>query len=581
MAEFTTGAVQSASPFRPQGAATNPAAVPLVNAFSSMASNAISGLAGAGRGKQLEQAAQYTQGFREDQLLIADAVEQGVMTAQQGTSRFRQNLLKYTSGNPLLGEELTKIHKDIVATSGLGLEVVQGSAEDQAFEQVRTKAITEGFVPTGASPDEITAGVALYQEDQAIQAQMKRTQAEATLTSTNLSIESGRGNLARNRMQWESQDALASLASTRTPVFRNQMNQIVQDLESGAITQEEAIQLADDQLLTVNTFLSQVGKDAGSDYVNNLASPIRNIHTNTMKHLNGELSAELLERSNTAALATATAGWTADPERARVIAGSRLFPNSDLLTFSQKTMTSISSYLSGYSSDKGLANPFPTDEVSKEGFSNYTTGVLKPNINLMLGGDLSDEGVNELNTNIGNMIRSIPAYSGTAEGLGDYRGLVDFLADPNTFGRYVEKVGGIPSDAIDNAKLILQENYETKVVDLIQKEFRQQVARIPRIAPATGNVSAGAIGAMTVENNQVPSVIEPTFAGGGVSFRIRPGVENNVEYRRIVRNLNERVSPALNKLIHLGAHFNGGRDYKGTYDANYSDIFGGEQTPTE
>lgn len=578
MADFNNGTTQVSSPFKAVAPSVDTSAGTIVNAVSSVLPGALNALGQAAKAKQDNQVASYIQGFREQQLLVSEAVEQGRLTAAQGTSRMRSNLLKYTSGNPLYADDIQSVHKEIVTTSGLGKEVVEGSTEDQAFEKVTSDAITSGFVKQNATPDQVQEGVNLYLDDLAAQRELSRVQAETTLQSSKLGITSAQMSIDKNRNTIRSQQALTSLASTQTPKFRLQMNQLVEDLRTGKIDQEEALILAQDSMSSVESFLSQVGVEAGGDYINALAGPIKNIYENTVKHLKGEFSLAVLENRNATATATATAGWLSDPERAKIVAGSRLFPNSDVVKFTTRTTESIANYLKAGTSERGMMDVFPTDETSVEGYRSYLKGILTPNIHLMLNGNLDEETTNELNQNIGNMIKSIPAYSGKAENLSDFKELTDFLADPSVFGRYVEKAGGIPTDSAANAYKILQEQYEIRVVDVVKREYTNYLAQISSVAP-TGNPYV--IGKIVVDGKEAPDVIEPSFSGGGVVFKLRSGVVPNVEYNRILRGLNSRVAPAVNKLVHLGAHFNGNRDYKGVYNDNYSELFGIQQETTE
>lgn len=525
--------------------------------------------------------------FAQAQLRIADAVEAGDLSSQEGRMRMRANYTRGIADNPGLVEDYAKVHKDIISTSGLGKVVAEGTEEEQMSLAATKEASLAGWIPAHLSPDGKEAATQSYlqfkraQEDLKAEAakvnfatsKINQQAATVNLASSKVSLQSARLGLVEKERTERSRSAIASGADAYNQRFTNSMDEIKLRLDRNEITREQAVQLADQQFNTIQQTITAAGRDAGSDYLNSVISPMRSQYDNTKKFLTGEMTKEVLDNQNFINVAVQKNLLTADPQNAKLMAVTTMFQNADLTTMPAVNAQVVK--MLGTNSDPKTkpADILPDTEDGKKDTQTYLN-LLKSNLGASNNGSLLNKDATgpEIDANISNVLRGIDAYSLSASNPAEYNTVVDFLASPE-FGKYSSLKGGLPADTATSAKQVLQANYENQVMPLLKQAWEQS--------------KTGPVAQVNAGRNQIPTggtlntsdAIKPTFTGSGVSFQVAPGITDQ-RTRAKAADLNKQVAPVLNRLIRMSAHLEGTQDYKRIYNDNYAAIFG-EEAPKE
>lgn len=542
--------------------------------------------------RQKSQAAVSTTEFSQGQLAIADAVAAGRMSSSEGQRRMRVNYSRAIAANPSAIEDITQAQKSIIGTSGLGKVVQEGTQEEQAFFKARDEAMSAGYIPPQADEETARAGIARWQEFNRNQDILAQKQAELTYRRGQIGIQSDTVGLARaklglatDRVQHKSailtlqekqdkkqvQDALVGMTTAFTPKFRQDGDDIQQRLDRGEITQEQAVAAWDRNWESVNQLTTQVGANAGGEMISTLLSPAQMIYRNRRAQLTGETSKEIADNRNDLAIALSQQDILSNDRMRRVVASSKLLPNSDLTT-----MAGVSQFVGKFVENSGPGDTSPVDYMSRDPEDQEGVGsaiqIMKDNMKALDVGTAqdADQSEEELDTNIGKMLRGIDAYGYAVDSPDQYNQVVDFIASPE-FGKYMSKKGAAFSrQEADSASAMLKQQYVDQVMPLVEEEWNNSKTNVNPLP------SSGVLG--TSSNNQATdSVIEPVFSGGGVVFRPTKG-NSNPRVAAKAKELNRRVGPVVNRIIRMGAHLEGNTNYKAQYEANFSQLFttGGE-----
>jgi hypothetical protein len=207
---------------------------------------------------------------------------------------------------------------------------------------------------------------------------------------------------------------------------------------------------------------------------------------------------------------------------------------------------------------KRAANPFPTNPEEEEAVKDYY-GILKNNLNQSAVGGITNEATKkEITTNVGQVIKSVSAYSASVEKPEEFNKVVELFASPE-FGAHAKSIGGIPEAAA--ARNVVGQQYEKVVLPLIQKEYQDAVLRTG-ITGTKGFTPKGEL--------QVDEVIAPQFNGAGIFF---VSSSNEAVAQAQANTLNREVAPLLNRLTRMSAHFAGHTNYKQQYEEHYASLF--------
>ena len=549
MANYDVSDFGVQSPFRPQEAIVSKSAASVVDVLGQAAEygqRKVDNQAAATNSTVLDK-------FTEEQVLLADAVEQGAMTPAAARTAARANYLRYAANNPGSSPELLERNSKVLNQAGLGKVITTGTAEDQAREAVVSESIKEGW----ANPEE-------YVEHK--QASRRLADAQKKLT-----FDSGMSKFEQDQLQAESKAAMVSLATTSIPKLRDDLTGIAAQVKGGQLSSEDAIAMIKGMEVSRIIQQSQVGAYAGSAFVSDILAPQKRILEDTVKMLDGSMDVELAEQRNKANMANAKAYWLSDPTVARIAAGTELLQHTDHLKLISKMDSSVIKKVSqlGNSPTKSV-NLTSTDESDAED-NGYVLQALKGNLKDSLNKRVTEEQSLQIKQAVDNVLDSVDIYKGSAENAKAYNSLMDFWSS-DEFARYAQT--GLNSEKAYKAKVVMQENYEDEVIPLIKEEYESVVF-------TGGRKERGPKAKVESATTAVES-IKPQFTGAGALFVIDESVakEDRIDLQRKVKQLNTKVAPVLNRMLRASTHLGGTKNYKATYEELYSRIFGVEQEVT-
>jgi hypothetical protein len=519
---------------------------------------------------------QATSGFLQAQLKIADAVDTGQMDSARGRILMRRNLTDAIANNPGMAVDLGKAHTSVLKTTGLAQAVYEGTENEQAQQSIDRKTIESGWASPNDSPEQkaqATAARLQFERGAEMASQQAKLYAlEAAkigLTNAGLTTQTKRVALLNAQNKANSQMAVGQITQAYGVRLNGEFERIRAGVEDGTIPREQGLMMLDQTYLAVDQVVRQAGAQAGGDYVSNQAAPLTRQYENYKKYVSGEMTKEVLGNQNEIAVAIQTNNLLADPVSARLAAMSKVFPNSDVVTTLASNKQVMNYLKSGSNLDTKPADPFPDEPEDQKSVKIYFQHLDNSMKSLNAGTAIDPEGTAvEVNNNLTNVLRGISAYGNNVTNPSDFNSVVEFLSRPD-IGKFIVKQGGLPDKvAAHNAGQVMQFEYEQAVLPLIKAEIDKAMVG------GSGGRNKGR--EFSVDNQaSMADLVEAKFIGGGVSFVPKGGGTNQFTMGRI-KELNEKVTPVLNRLIRMTAHLGGTVDYKAVYESQYAEMFSNE-----
>ena len=504
--------------------------------------------------------AKVVSSFRSEQLKIADAVEQG-MPLSKARALMRINFDKFQANNPLLGEDLTKAHKDIIGTAGLGKVAAEGTEEQQMYAANLQAASKDGWLVDSANEEEAVRNHLRFTRSRK---ELEQTTAEVNLINARLttpgkitSNESAAIALEEDKLRIHQEGLIGQMSDAYHYKFRDETNGIIDKFTNGQMSPQDALAMLEGNWSTVQGVLSQTGRKTSREYLENVLSPMRNSYETAKRVISGQETLQSYESAIQRNLALQKLNITGNPVDARTIALTQLYRNVDYL-ITPHLNSSVNRILGSFVTEgTDTPNPYTKDNAKDFGTA---LKVLKSNLKLVGNGSEKDALVQaQVDTSMNELLKGVNIYSASVDNPAQAKQIVEFLASPE-LAAYVKKQGGLPPDAAQAAHQTLMQVYEQQVTPLIRQAYEQSQI-------VTGTEFRGTMG---VSNKLTPTseLIEPVFSGSGVMFKT-----NDPKAKAKAEDLNRKVAPVLNTLIRMGAHLEGSVDYKGVYQRNYEAFF--------
>lgn len=582
MADFTISYVggPEGSPMTPEAPVQSVTNTALYETVSEIGGNFAENLIEAQREKAKAalqaQSDQTVSSFVQQQLALADAVELGDLSSAEARMRMRANLTRAIADNPALTVDLGKAHTSLVKTTGLGQAVYEGTEQEQQQTRIENAAIDAGWVRPDQSNEEKAAAATAYQEFQRSidmmnfeQKKVALQSAQVGLTTAGIQQQTAKLSLAQKQRQITSQAAIGQASNAYMVKLSNDLEAIRQAKERGEIDATQAAMMADNAYLAVDQVSRQVGAQAGSEYVNNVTAPMKMMLENYKGYMGGSIALNDLETRNQTSVAMQTNLLVANPEAARLVATSKLFPNSDVVTLTETNDLVMNFIKGGQDTQTKPADVLPDYQEGKQALNTYLGMVSQSmsKVNNKTAVD-PDATVEDINNNLTNILRGIDVYGPTVSSAADYNGVMDFLSKPEV-GKFITGQGGLRDEgAAYKAAQAIEYQYANQVLPLIQEEWNKAKTGGQATITYQGRTEVPGI------KNQKPvsELITPVFLGGGINFNVKPGTTDSF-VRSKAKELNEKVAPVLNRLIRVSAHLSGNTDYKSVYESLYSNLF--------
>lgn len=551
---------------------------PVVNEAPLVAAQGIANLAGTGAsifaGVQEQKATTATNtalaAYEQEQLKLSEAVEQGKLSQAAAATRWRKNHLQFVTNNPKLGAEFRDLSAKLGSDSLLGGIVKTGTKEEQAQQKNTDEATAAGWITPNMNKTQSEMATQQYMNLKLTEEKMAREKRALEFESAQVGLDKGKLELLNARRKETSQANVSNYAQQYSSKFNNQMATVQGMFERGEIDRAQAVAMVTQEYNQVDSVLTMSGKDAGGEYLTNLASPFTNMRDLTLGFINGSIKRDAYKAQTDNAMALAQYNMMKDPMLVRYAAASAVFKDASLIS-----LAGMSSKVSDYfkNGNDPTTKPYdatPDTPEAKKDFGTYLNTTREVANKYNSGNSVDPERTKvELGNQVHTLLKSVDAYSNSVENPAEYNQAVEFLADP-AIGKFIA-TNGVPADVASNARYVLGEQYETVVRDVIKKEFESATVGIKQ------SISNQFTGGLAETENTLTSLVEPVWNGSGVVFRPKAGVKLGAESLTKVKRLNDKGGKLLNRLIRMDAHLSGTTNYKQSFDNNYASLFGIEQ----
>ena len=455
------------------------------------------------------------------------------MADQQGSTSlgFKTFLTMAFDESPLDFETKTKMMKDFQATV-LGKSFTEVSPEERAFAKMTEEAGAAGYFTQDSSPDEIEAATAQYAADQrqaeadaAALRQINLQQAALNLTQDQ------RTELEREQAK-KQYGALANLAANgRTPT-KNAINNIVSDMQKGAITTKDAQDLLTAKKGELEAVIAQMTrnvKDKGS--VEALAKPLLDLYDYAIGNADSKDILQELKTQNDIMIEKVKFNQLSnDPDLVGLVSYSNLFGNNNPALFQAMT-PKAAELINRNSSDsdkpadvaEGTSDTGVYLDTMSDAIDNI--GVLNPD-----GSQMIDQ--QRLLVNINNTILGANRYIDAEDAPTQNKQLIQWLAQPKV-GKYVGENFGQLTPA---ARVKLADTLEKNAVNYVYPRVNELTSAlfVEEKKPRTGTSKVRKVSGVTEDE------VEMIEQGGSVIFR-----GSSPDSQRVADTMNREVAGAL------------------------------------
>lgn len=560
MADFSA---QSASLSAPSGAGSQPVVTQYNNVtdnglFDSAVKNVASLI---GEGIKSYQASEQQKlqnailgDVAQKQNTINQAVSQGTMSAQEAHVRSGAVYSEAIANYPQLAAQFSQLNSVFKATTAQGDTEADLESQRKQSQHIAeandNQAIGQGYylspTMTQAQRSQIwTAAQTNVQLQKEWDQQKARIEFERSTTTFN------QAQVDRDNNQWAIK-SINTLAGANIPAFNAMGQSLIQDVQSGKKTFEDALQQLQQQRAQYNQVLQAVGASGKVD-----VSPYKQVFDQSY-----ELYAKLIDPKTKSENSTALVQdlvnrqklvLLADPQTKNWVATSQLFggPNNPALTL--ESVEPIQRALKGASNNttvNGLPTGYVDPIVGNPTVEKGAYDVVKYGVDQLKGGKMTDsaKGLSETNNAVNNILSQVgqAQYSGISRDPKNLSRSAEFLA--STQFAYMVQNGALDPVALQAAKKTMQQTYE------------------PAVTQASG---VRLQGTLPDSNIQLQNAVDVNFTGAGVSFVVRKGLSEKdaASAQARVGDLNA-TTQALNTVIRMGAHLEGSTDYQKYWNDN-------------
>ncbi len=544
--------------------------------------------------KKLQQD-KVVSGFANQITTLNAAVEQGAITQSEAQRRQRAYFNQAIANNPSLTDDLVKLNTGLANSAGLGTTLAEGTAVDQQIKADTKAATGAGFIQPGMTPSQQENGLNLYRQQQHAINQMDFASKQLALQNQQLSLTEKRANIANAQMQRANaavdlqmkrnkmavQNGLSDVSNVYTQDTLSKV-QILQDqLANKQITPDQFLQQTQQMRNKFYSVTQSARGVAGGDYIDTLSSPLFKILEAADNVASGKVGAEVAKNQLEHAQTTAALPLMANPKIAMIAAQSKIFQGVFnpvvLASFGAEVVDVIKK-----NSRPGMpANAVSDDPDDQEAHTKYTDG-LKEAIKTLTSKNPAAPDLpglqGELETNLNQVLKSVGTMGASTENPTQFNNIMKFFADPS-FLAFQQNGGKISPEMAQQAKTVIQENYQSQLIPAIRSEW-EQAKTVTAVNPAKGGfpaMGAGLTGAST-NTAATSSAVEYRWTGQSLQFVPAKGYERSKGALAKAKELNQKVSPLVQRLVMADAHMEGNTDYSKYFKELESAIFGQEES---
>lgn len=571
----------SGSPVQPQGGVVDNSTAQTISNVSGILGNVgqlFAGISQSSAAKQKQQqqtlADSVVSGYAQRTTALNAAVEQGKITWAEAKMKQRALYNQTVANHPSLTESLTKFQGDLNATAGLGDVLAKGTAVDQQIQDDTKKATAAGFVSPSMTPQEQDVGLQRYKqmEHNLYNMNYQKNQlglqaAQLEIVSKRESIAASRANRANAQLDIEMkrnkvslQNSIADVANTYRGKIQTDLGQIQAAVDNKQMTPEQAL-AATNQIK--NNFAAQLQPVRGAgdpNFIDNLTKPIFDMVDRQNDFLSGKISKDTYQAQVDSLTAMASLDALKDPVLAAGAAYSKMFPQLSPAILSQIGNVAVAHL------NKSLGNGTPPnliDNDTKADNKAYlkSVGEMSTRIKEKDPTVMDSKGtLQEMNLHVNSILKGINAYSMAVESPAQLNDVTNFMASKD-FINFQKAGGQVNASNAAAVKSIIGEQYNNAVIPAISKEWDNSKTMTASAPRATAVNLSGEQVAGNPTKTKTPQAVDYRWTGSSLTFVPAKGMERNRGAVAKARDLNQRVSPLVNKLVRMSAHLDGNEDY--------------------
>lgn len=509
--------------------------------------------------------------FTRQQILIADALEQGVpgMTLSSARSRSRKNFLAALESHPGLSEDLIKAQKAVVGTAGLGQVIDEGTKQHQRQEARIDQLVSNGFlaIEDATNPNKVRDADDLVRT--AIAAQEVHAERMRTLDLRSKQLSIGSAEWTANERERKEVNR-RFLIDTQPAQFK-QMEQQLQQITFGAGSEADKVQAINDLFTSHLSQASARLGDLSGDQSRALLKPFEMLRDNYLERATGTLSDAEAKRSNERVLEAGKQLLLQDPEVANAVAASAMFGDNALMQImirSDGLFTKVADMIAG--KDVSHYSTNPQDKRATKAYTEEVTRSL----------DSSDP---ELRSEAEERVKRI------LESLVDDEGRI--RRDPSAAFQPVKWIASseflkasknnpeLFAGEMGDVRNVLTAHYADEVWGMVNREFLKAEVVTPGEVEGFRAGSMGGVvevrGDSTV--TPLPDMVTYRTTSSGVEF-YATDPSNRQSVARAQR-LNKDLKPIINETVRAFAHMDGRNDYGAYWDETSESFFQGQAGP--
>lgn len=504
-----------------------------------------------GAAKQQAVQASALGGFNQELSLIAESVNQGLITPAAAATAGRSKYAKFVSNNPQLAGEASKAYKGVSDVTGAFDE--KESEQQRLTKLVNTKLANEGYLDGTETPTELQQkredfSTAEMAKAALLSLKAKRAESKAVTKDDK--------ELLDEELKVKSDNATKDYVSGRGAAHNTRINSIYNDIKNGALSPSDGVI----QLKQVSAAFRLEVDGSGTEskeLANELLKPYEETIATYVELADGKLDATYGENKVKSILAKEKIVLLSDPKNTRVVATSNLLGNPAISVAKVNKVVADMYAMSIKSSNGEGKVPIIAGTPDGDGYLKLIKSATK-----VIGADdpqgTNKAAITELGALANQHLKSIDVHSASAEGSSEYNSSVEYIASPE-FATMVE-AGIIDEDMAFNAGQVLARQYTDVLLPLVKEKIKTSFT-----------THTGTFYDSDIINKGIEEAVNVEITSRGVVFTPKTDIQgvgpdkfifNEPQYVKLLKDLNATVGKQINKVVRMNAHLSGSTDYK-------------------
>lgn len=505
----------------------------------------------------------------------ADAREQGV-SQDEIMRKLRVDSLSWVANNPALTEDIYTFQNKLLQENGLAGNITKETPLETGNRKKIETATADGW--DVSTPQ----GMQTYDRFLLQTNQLKQIEQE-------ISAATAEGRLVSAKMSNEATLTLHGIVQTGTSWVNDQIakaNKLLAETQDPK-ARTAIIQQAKAAVAQQLAFIGGQRSAGGTVDTSYLTAGIDNIMKTWEETANGTADLSALETAQkTAETQAYMMALQADPKLATLIAldkASKFQTEPMIIQLDQAKMNAYNKLFSptttGPDGQIVPSSDKPADMIESVQNVGQIADILKDSTkNALNDPTATPEQIKAQADKLYNTIRSINVYGASDNDAKNFMSVVDLFSDVSV-GKFIEKNPNLIDLTVsEQAKQVIQKQYDSVVMPLINEEWQTITETVIPNATAQDewNRKIG-LGPQRTDGGtvdmDVTKIIKPEWNGTSLQFTADDQYATDPNIRGIIKKLNEEVVPAVNRMVRTHAHLTGTTDYEKIYNEQYTDLF--------